>query len=65
MTNEREWAKELDYLLSVLQSEQKADPKAFYQKPVNPFAENGNARARFLSEKMRAVLPHIEQLVRA
>jgi len=66
MTNERKWAAELDYLLTVLRSEVRSDPKAFYRQPANRISDtNGNERAKFMAEKMRAVLPHIEQLVRA
>ena len=66
MKNETEWARDLDYLVTVLKAEQREDPKAFYRPSANPIHHaNGNARARFMAEKMRAVLPHVEQLVRA
>jgi len=66
MTLEREWRQGLEFLISKLEDERRADAKAFYNPPANPLVEqNGNARARFLAETMRLLLPRVEQLMRS
>jgi hypothetical protein len=66
MQQERDWANEAERLLARLEAERKSDPKAFHRPPADPLkGVNGNARARFMSERMRLLLPRIVQLVSA
>jgi hypothetical protein len=66
VTREELWSGETERLIAELEAERRADPKAFYRPPANPIrGGNGNARAKFLAERMRLLLPRVEQLCRS